>query len=129
MTVYTFDELIKKREQAKQDKLAVTEIKVPGTDHGLLFKKPTDARMLDIFGAAAEAQTAAERLKVASYAIYHCCEQMQDTKLQDALGVAEPPEVVDMLFSIYERNLIGGELLRWLGVISAENETEETAKK
>ena len=57
MTQFTFDELLAKREQAEQDKLAVTEIAVPNTDRCLQFHKPTKARMLDIYGMVADADS------------------------------------------------------------------------
>lgn len=115
MQKISFDELVAKREQAKADKLAVTEIAIPGADRSLQFKKPTDAQMLEIFGRFAETAHVTDGIAVADYAIYHCCEDLQNTELHKALGVADPNDVVKTLFTIPERNQLGLKLINWLG--------------
>lgn len=127
---FTFDELLAKREQREKDRLAVKEISVPGTGKGLLFRKPGETKMLELFGALGDASGNTEQmLKAGDLAIYHCCEQLQDTKLHSQLGIGDPPDVVPALFTVQERNLIAGELLTWLGLIGTPAEPEEDPVK
>lgn len=127
---FTFDELLAKRAQREKDRLSVKEIRVPGTGRGLLFRKPGESKMLELFGMLNDARGSSEEMiKAADAAIYHCCEQLQDTKLHTQLGIGDPLDVVPALFSVQERNLMGGELMQWLGLVGEPDEPEEDAVK
>lgn len=123
MANFTFDELLAKREQRKADKLKVTEISVPNSDKKLLVKMPTDAKLMHFFGCMAYADGAFEPMLTATdEIIYHSCAQLQDQKLRDALGVVDPLDVVPALFTVPERNAMGQQMMKFLGVLTGDDE-------
>lgn len=128
MAHFTFDELLAKREQRKADKLAVTELNVPNSDMTLLVKKPTDAKLMRLYGQIAEANGGFEQMLAATdELLYHCCDQLQDEKLHEALGVADPLEIVPALFTVPERNLMGQQMMEFLGVFNGKEDVEEAS--
>lgn len=123
MANFTFDELLAKREQRETDKLVVTNLTVPNSDKTLLVKKPSESKLLRLYGQVADANGAFEKLLEATdEIIYHCCDQLQDPKLREALGVADPLDVVHVLFTVQERNVMGRQMLDFLGVYNTEDE-------
>lgn len=129
MANFTFDELLAKREQRKADKLAVTNLTVPNSDKTLLVKKPTDAKVMRFYGQIAEASGEFEPMLTATdEIIYHCCDQLQDPKLREALGVADPLDVVPALFTVQERNLMGQQMMEFLGVLNDAEDEEAPAE-
>lgn len=122
MEPISFDELVARREQRRADKLAVTELRIPGTDKTLLARKPSEDVLLDLYGRLSEAQTAAECITVADEGLYHCCEALQDGALREAIGVSDPLDVVPALFDLPTRNQMGGQLFRFLGLTGTEEE-------
>lgn len=128
MANFTFDELLAKREQRKADKLKVTEISVPNSDKLLRIKKPTEDKMLSIYGEFDSAFGHGDAMILCGdKALYHCCDQLQDPKLHESLGVSDPLDVVPALFTIPERSKLTEQLFIFLGLLKKidENESEE----
>lgn len=125
MAQISFDALVARQEQREADRLTVCQIKIPGTDDHLLCRKPTEDKMLDFYGKFQAAQDAQDVILIVDEALYHCCEQLQDGKLREAIGVKDPLDVVPALFSIAERDVMGGDLLRFLGLLPPKAGTDE----
>ena len=130
MELISFDELIAKREQREKDRLKVGKIPIPETDRYLIAKMPTDSKMLDLFGKFAESYNDREMgnlLRMSDEAIYACCEQLQDKKLRESLGVSDPLDVVPALFTVPERNEMSTSILQFLGLLNADDNEEDDA--
>lgn len=114
----TFDELVVRREQREADRLKVGMLTIPGTGVGLEARMPTQKAVLDLYGELGGAQTALEALRCGNHALYVCCPQLQDRALQKELGVDEDPmSILDVLFTPVEQDQLGGDALRFLGLL------------
>ena len=82
----TFDELLAKREQREADKLKVGLLELPGTGKGLEARMPGQKTVLDLYGELVAAQDARESLQCGNHALYACCPQLWDSRLQEELG-------------------------------------------
>ena len=126
---------------------AATDIRVDGEALSysrftyLMLNKPAgvlsaarDSRqktVLDLYGELVAASDAKESLLCGTHAVYACCPQLWDKKLQEALGCQDDPmRVLDELFDLAELDLLGGQALRFLGLIpeppAKKPETEQT---
>ena len=115
---FSFDELLAKREQREADKLKVGLLELPGTGKGLEARMPGQKTVLDLYGELVAASDAKESLLCGNHAVYACCPQLWDKKLQEALGCQDDPmRVLDELFDLAELDLLGGQALRFLGLI------------
>lgn len=117
----TFEELIAKREQREADKLKVGMLDIPGSEAGLEARMPHQQAVLEIYGELSAANGALEALECGKHALYAVCPQLQDRKLQAELGVAEDPmRIIDTLFSLAEQDALGGQALRFMGLLPEE---------
>ncbi|WP_294855618.1 hypothetical protein [uncultured Oscillibacter sp.] len=118
MTKMTFDALLAKREQREADRFRIGVIAVPGTGDVLEVRMPPRKAVLELYAELAAANDAADALVCGNHALYACCPQLQDRKLQEELGVAEDPMgVVDALFTVREQDVMGGRALQFIGVL------------
>lgn len=123
----TFEQLLAKREQREADKLKVGMLTIPGSDVGLEARMPPKAAVLELYGELAAAGNARAALLCGNHALYTVCPQLQDRKLQEELGVAEDPmSILDTLFSVAEQDDLGGQALRFLGLLPEERAAENT---
>lgn len=125
MEKMNFDALVAKAEQRKRSKLEVKLFDLPGAG-ALAFHKPGDGALLDYYGKLAETTSAEAALALSDELIYDCCPDLQSTELHAALGVKDPSDVVPALLEIHERDVLGGKLLGWVGLMP--DKAEETAK-
>lgn len=114
----TFDELVARREQRENDKLKVGMLTIPGTGVGLEARMPPQKAVLELYGELGSAKDTLEALRCGNHALYVCCPQLQDRALQKELGVDENPMgILDVLFTPVEQDQLGGEALRFLGLL------------
>lgn len=114
----TFDELVARREQREADRLKVGMLSIPGTGVGLAAQMPPQKAVLELYGELSSAQDALSALRCGNHALYACCPQLQDRVLQKKLGVDEDPMgIIDALFTTVEQDQLGGEALRFLGLL------------
>ena len=105
-------------EQREADKLKVGLLELPGTGKGLEARMPGQKTVLDLYGELVAAQDARESLQCGNHALYACCPQLWDSRLQEELGCKEDPmQVLDKLFSLAEQDQLGGQALRFLGLL------------
>ena len=91
---------------------------VPGSECGLEARMPKDKVVLELFGELAAANEGTEALQCGNHAVYACCPQLWDKNLQTELGVQDDPmRIMDVLFTVSEQNQLGGQALRFLGLI------------
>lgn len=122
---FDFDALLAKREQREADRLKIGMLAVPGSEYGLEARMPSQKAVLDLYGELVAAADAKESLQCGNHAVYACCPQLWDKKLQEALGCQDDPmKVLDELFTLTEQDQLGGQALRFLGLIP-----EDPAKK
>ena len=114
----TFDELVARREQRENDKLKVGMLTIPGTGVGLEARMPPQKAVLELYGELGSAKDTLEALRCGNHALYVCCPQLQDRALQKELGVDENPMgILDVLFTPVEQDQLGGDALRFLGLL------------
>lgn len=117
-----FDMLVARRAQREAAQLKVGEIHIPESEDVLQVRMPSAAKMLDFFGRFALTRDPVEMLNFCAEALYHCCGALQDKALHEAIGVKDPLDVVPALFGPGELNLMGQELLQFLGLVSADDD-------
>lgn len=121
MNKISFDQLVAKREQREADRFRIGEIPIPGTGNALEARMPAKKAVLELYGELSAADGAADALVCGNHALYACCPQLQDRKLQEELGVAEDPMgIVDALFSVREQDVMGGKALQFMGILPSE---------
>ena len=130
---FTFDALLAKREQREADRLKIGMLEVPGSEYGLEARMPKDKAVLELFGELAAAKEGTQALMCGNHAVYACCPQLWDKRLQEELGVQDDPmRILDVLFTVSEQNLLGGQALTFLGLIpeqdSPDSDEEEQKK-
>lgn len=135
----SFDELLAKREQREADKLKIGMLTLPNSDRGLEARMPPKAVVMELYGEMASAENAEAILACGNHALYACCPQLQDPVLHERLGVdADPIMAVDVLFSVTEQDSLGGQALKFLGLLpqdpkpgeekNPENQARDTVK-
>ena len=81
--------------------------------------------MLDLFGKFVISYRDSDMgnlLRMSDEAIYACCEQLQDKKLRESLGVSDPLDVVPALFTVPERNEMSESILQFLGLLKTDED-------
>lgn len=134
MKKISFDQLLAKQEQREAEKFRIGEIAIPDTEDALEARMPGKKVVLELYGELSAANGAADALVCGNHALYACCPQLQDKKLQEELGVAENPMgIMDALFTIREQDVMGGDALRFVGVLppkkaeGAEDESDDVS--
>lgn len=121
MSKITFEQLLARREQREQDKYRVGLLTIPGSGEGLEARTPDKGAILQLYGELTAAQTPLEGLECGRHALYDVCPQLRDKELHAALGCQDDPMVVmDALFSVAEQDQLGGQALRFLGLLPEE---------
>ena len=121
MSKLTFEQLVARREQREQDKFRVGLLTLPGSGEGLEARTPDKSVILQLYGELTAAQTHLEGLECGRHALYDVCPQLRDTELHAALGCQDDPMgVLDALFSVAEQDQLGGQALRFLGLLPEE---------
>lgn len=121
MSKITFEQLLARREQREQDKYRVGLLTLPGSGEGLEARTPDKGAILQLYGELTAAQTPLEGLECGRHALYDVCPQLRDKELHAALGCQDDPMgVMDALFSVAEQDQLGGQALRFLGLLPGE---------
>ena len=127
MAELNFDELLAKRAQREHDKTKTCRILVPNTEKCLIATIPNDAKIMKWFGQVRSGDT--EKLFDAiDDALYTCCPALQDQKLREQIGARVPTDVVPLLFSVAERNQMGYDLFKFVGIFKEEDENDEESE-
>ena len=121
--------LSKRAEQRAQARTEVKPFEIGGQMLDCI--KLSDAKALEYYGAIAEAGGAADMIEACTSLIYDSCPTLQDTELHKALGVTDPYDAVRRLMDVPEIDTLGGQLLRWNGLLpdKADGQTEEDTAK
>ncbi len=129
MKTFTFDELLRKREQREADQLRIGQLEVPDSGRALEMRMPDKRELLSLYGELGEASSALEAIEMGKHALYACCPQLQDKALHEALGTEKDPmRTLDELFTLREMDLMSKEVLRFLRFLpeaQAEDSDEE----
>ena len=129
------DQLAARAEQKAKDRMEIKTFSVGGVD--MQFHKPKQAEQLEYYGTLAEAEGAETLIPLCAQLIYDCCDDLHDPELHKALGVVDPYDTASRLMDIVEIDKLGGDLMRWMGLIAApvkaadgtqSTQAEETAK-
>ena len=129
------EQLAARAEQKAKDRLEIKTFSVGGVD--MQFHKPKQAEQLEYYGTLAEADGAEALIPLCAQLIYDCCDDLHDPELHKALGVVDPYDTCFRLMDIAEIDKLGGDLMRWMGLIAKpvkaadgtqSTQAEETAK-
>lgn len=121
MSKMTFEQLLARREQREQDQYRVGLLTIPGAGEGLEARTPDKGAILQLYGELTAAQTPLEGLECGRHALYDVCPQLRHKELHAALGCQDDPMgVLDALFSVAEQDQLGGQALRFLGLLPEE---------
>ncbi len=91
-------------------------------------RKLTPAQQLEYFSAFVEASGPAALVDICVPLIYDSCPDLQDPALHKALGVTDPYDTVRRLMDLREIDRLGGQLMRWNGLLADDAAAEDTAK-
>ena len=109
------EQLAARAEQKAKDRLEIKVFSVGGVD--MQFHKPKQAEQLEYYGTLAEADGAEALIPLCAQLIYDCCDDLHDPELHKAIGVTDPYDTVPKLLDVAEIDRLGGELMRWMGLI------------
>ena len=112
----TFDDLIKRKLQKEKQQQRTKDIYVSSMDRTLTFKTPKDDTVLDILDEMGDMKLTSSVISGYKKLIYLCCDMLQDTNLQEEIGVQDPFDTVDVLFSLSDINEIGEQLMDLIDV-------------
>ena len=123
------DALAARAEQRAQARTETKPFEIGG--QMIVCKKLSGAQQLEYYGALAEAGGAADMIGVCTSLIYDSCPALQDTELHKTLNVTDPYDAVRRLMDVPEIDTLGGQLLRWNGLLpdKADGQTEEDTAK
>ena len=122
----SFDELLDRRVQRDAEKMKVGSIQIPGTDSFLEAVMPSAKSLMQRYGELAAATDAQSALLCGKHALYDCCPQLRATKLHESLGTtADPMSTLDELFSITDLDNMGGQALKFMGLLPSDGEEAE----
>lgn len=113
-----FNALAARAEQREKEKLEVKEFKIGDT--AVKFCKLNTEKELEYYEKFSEASGANELIDFCTCLIYECCPTLQEPELHKILNVVDPLDSVRKLLSAHEIDVLGGELMRWIGLISFE---------
>ena len=110
----TLKELIARKLQRDEDKLAVKEIFIDSLGGSLLFKKLKNSRILQLIDEIEDNKTS-EMYQVSVEMIYESCEMLQNPELHKKCEIVDPLDIVPALISIKEILEIGSQLIEFFG--------------
>lgn len=129
MQKISFEALVARRTQRENAREQTGRIRVPHTDSYLECMRPSEDKMLTYYAGLQAAGDASDILPIVDNALYTCCPALHAKSLHEAIGVQDPLDVVPALFEISERDAMGGELFRWLGLIQTDGKQPENPAK
>lgn len=118
-TVIDNQTLLSYAEKRKDEQSKVLNLVVPDTDKHLVLKMPKDKHIVDCFSAVAD-NDMQKMQKMIDVILYDCCEQLQDKKLHEDLGIKNPRDVVPALFSVAQRQYMGKPIMEFIGVFEPD---------
>lgn len=122
----TFDDLIKRKIQKEKDQQRTKDIYVSSMDRTLTFKTPKDETVLDILDEMGDMKLTSSVIRGYKKLIYLCCDMLQDTNLQEEIGVQDPFDTVDVLFSLSDVTEIGEQLMELIDVGGKDEEIKNS---
>ena len=106
----TFDDLIRLKLRKDEQKEKPVEILVESLGKNLVFTSPTRDQQLDFIGEVRKAGDINNSYAAYRKLVYDCCPMLHDTKLHEKLGIVDPYDSVDVLFSPVEVMEIGDDI-------------------
>lgn len=116
----TFDDLIRLKLCRDEQREKPIEIEVESLGKTLVFKAPTRDQQLDFIDGVKRAGNASNAYEVYCKLIYDCCPDLHNIKLHADLGVIDPYDAVDVLFSPIEVMAIGDKIADKFMSVAAE---------
>ena len=107
----TFDDLINKKLQKEVNQNKTIDIYISSMDRTITFKKPSDDNILDAIDEIGDNKDTKTVINAYKKLIYKNCDMLQDSKLQETLGVVDPFDTVDKIFNLTDITEIGDQLL------------------
>lgn len=125
MNEITFDELLKKATKRDEEKSRTGKIKIPNSNNYITVIMPSDYKIFDYLGKIT-LKNLDNIFDVIDDIIYTCCPKLRDKNLHNQIGAKTPDEVVSLLFTPIERNLIGLEILKFIGILENNEEIKNS---
>lgn len=119
MSKALFADLVARKLQREQDKLAVKEIMVPSMGKTLTFKRPDDASTIALIDEIGDGGDTGKIVEAYRKIIYFTCEILQDPELHKAMEITDPLDVVQALFGVADIMRIGADLSDFMGMSEA----------
>jgi len=121
----TFEQLVQRKSQKEEIQKQTTEIYSEELDASLVVHCPTDDQILEAMEYLSQLVDYPKRLEGFRRLVYRCCDVLQNTKLHEALGVVDPFDTVNALFTIPEIVELGGQIADFCGLFrKTENDIE-----
>lgn len=113
-----FDALTARAAQRERDKLEAKEFRIGDT--AVKFCKLNPEKELEYYGKFSEASGTDELIDLCTCLIYDSCPTLQEPELHKLLGIVDPLDSVRKLLNVHEIDVLGGDLMKWMGLISFE---------
>lgn len=115
----TLEDIIAKKAQKEESKIAFRDIEVKSLGGILTFEKPKKEDLFETIDKAEEGRDTESAYNAYTKLIYNCCPMLKKKELQDAYG-AKFTAIVDKLFETGEVLTIGNELIEFGGISTQE---------
>ncbi len=123
--IVTFDQLVQRKTQKEEFQQQTTEIYSEELNASLVIHRPTESQLLEAMEYLSDTDDFSKRLEGFRRLVYRCCDALQDTKLHEALGIADPFDTVNMLFTTLGIAELGGQIAEFCGIFKkTENDIE-----
>ena len=116
----TFDDLIRLKLRRDEQREKPIEIEVESLGKTLTFTAPTRDQQLDFIGEVRNGGDINGAYGAYRKLVYDCCPDLHNTKLHADLGVIDPYDVIDTLFTPVEVMAIGDKLADNFMSVAAE---------
>jgi len=124
----TFDQLVQRKSQKEEFQQQTTEIYSEELDAFLLVHRLTDSQVSEVAEYLVSYNNVSKLEEGMRRVIYHCCDIFQDTKLQKALGIVDPLDTINTLFTFSEIFRLGSQIAEFCDIWEMPKKDIEAVK-
>jgi hypothetical protein len=107
----TFNDLLALKMKKDEKKGKVYEIPLKSLGKSITFKEPSDEMRLDMMDEMGTSPSPRDLVVMYKKLIYLTCERLQDPGLHEELGIVDPYDTVDAIFTLNDIVEIGEQLM------------------
>lgn len=123
----TLEQLIKKKLEKDNKRMATKDIYVESLDSVITFNNPSDSARIEYYEKT-KSESYVDMIEVMTKLIYDCCPTLHSKELQEKIEVSYPYDVVKAIFDVTEIAEIGTKLINFFEDEEVDEEAEAEEK-